>query len=363
MTDALPFDSRQLRSALGAFTTGVTVVTTVDADGNRHGVTANSFSSVSLDPPLILWSQSLTSRSYPAFSNSDRFAVNIMAHDQVHISNQFAKSGGDKFQGVTTSDGIGGVPIIMGSAAHLECVKVAAWPGGDHVVYLGRVERIHRAPRRVLAFGDGRYMSTFAHELGGSIDVGRSDGYLGTIDAARLASASLSDICEQVGDHTVGVSVWGNLGPTIVRWEPSRRPVSEQLQTGVVVQLTQTATGVAYSAFLAPGVVEPVLDQELARNALEQGPDRAMHAAQVEDARLHGMARMVGEVPSERHQAMVNAFTAPVLNARGEMVLALTMVNRSSILSSDWTDESAQALGAAARHLSASLGYQDSAHG
>ena len=121
------FDSRELRTTLGAFTTGVTVVTTVDATGRRHGVTANSFSSVSLDPPLILWSQSLNSRSYPAFRDGERFVVNIMAHDQAHVSNQFAKAAEDKFAGIDTSEGIGGMPIIEGSAAHLECVKVAAW--------------------------------------------------------------------------------------------------------------------------------------------------------------------------------------------------------------------------------------------
>jgi flavin reductase (DIM6/NTAB) family NADH-FMN oxidoreductase RutF len=163
------FDSRELRRTLGAFTTGVTVVTTVDATGRRHGVTANSFSSVSLDPPLILWSQSLNSRSYPAFRDGERFVVNILAHDQAHVSNQFAKAAEDKFTGIATSEGIGGMPIIEGSAAHLECVKVATWPGGDHVVFLGRVEKIHRAPRKALAYGEGCYMVTFPQETGGAV--------------------------------------------------------------------------------------------------------------------------------------------------------------------------------------------------
>lgn len=158
------FDSRALRNALGAFTTGVTVVTTVDADGKRHGVTANSFSSVSLDPPLILWSQALTSKSFEAFRSSERFVVNIMGHHQIPVSNQFARSGDDKFTGIACQEGLGGVPIIEDCAAHLECTKVAAYPGGDHVVYIGQVERIHRSAHQPLAFAEGRYLLTVAHE-------------------------------------------------------------------------------------------------------------------------------------------------------------------------------------------------------
>src|SRR3954469_18364116 len=92
-----PFDSLELRRVLGAFVTGVTVITTLDRDGKPHGLTANSFTSVSLDPPLILWSQSLTAPSHPVFRESERFVVNILADDQVEISNRFARGGADKF--------------------------------------------------------------------------------------------------------------------------------------------------------------------------------------------------------------------------------------------------------------------------
>jgi len=154
---ATPFDQRQLRDVLGTFVTGVTVVTTRDAGGTAHGLTVNAFSSVSLDPPLILWSQSAASRSYPAFRDSPRFAINILAHDQIALSQHFATSREDKFQGVPHHHGLGGVPVLEGVAAHLECVQVAAYPGGDHVVYIGRVERIGRSTRQPLAFGQGEY--------------------------------------------------------------------------------------------------------------------------------------------------------------------------------------------------------------
>src|ERR1700709_2614727 len=94
-----PFDSRELRQVLGAFVTGVTVITPLDKDGKPTALTANSFTSVSLAPPLILWSQSLTAPSHPVFREAERFVVNILADDQVAISNQFARGRDDKFAG------------------------------------------------------------------------------------------------------------------------------------------------------------------------------------------------------------------------------------------------------------------------
>ncbi|NML31692.1 flavin reductase family protein [Paraburkholderia antibiotica] len=158
-------DSKSLRNTLGAFTTGVTVITTVDAEGRRFGVTANSFSSVSLDPPLVLWSQSTTSRSHPAFRDTGRFVVNILAVDQIAVSDRFARSGDDKFVGVDIDEGLDGLPIIRGAAAFLECRKVATYPGGDHVVFLGHVENMFRGERPPLAFRDGRYLTHLAHAL------------------------------------------------------------------------------------------------------------------------------------------------------------------------------------------------------
>lgn len=155
-------DSKRLRATLGAFTTGVTVITTMDADGQRYGVTANSFSSVSLDPPLVLWSQATTSRSHPAFRDTDRFVVNILAADQIPVSERFAKSGDDKFAGIEVDVGLSGLPIIRGASAFLECRKVATWPGGDHVIYLGHVENLFRGERAPLAFRDGQYLCDLA---------------------------------------------------------------------------------------------------------------------------------------------------------------------------------------------------------
>src|SRR5437016_5759497 len=104
-----PIHANELRQVLGAFVTGVTVITTVDKQGAWHGLTANSFTSVSLDPPLILWNQSLSAPSYPVFRDADRFVINILAEEQVEVSKRFSKPSPDKFSGIRTRQGRGGV--------------------------------------------------------------------------------------------------------------------------------------------------------------------------------------------------------------------------------------------------------------
>lgn len=158
-----PIQPRELRQVLGAFVTGVTVITAIDAQGKAHGLTVNSFSSVSLDPPLILWSQAIAAPSHPVFRDAPRFAVNILAEDQIDISRRFAASGLDKFAGLPVQAGLGGVPLLPGCAAYLECTREASFPGGDHMVFIGRVQRIEHGQRKSLAFGSGTYLSTQPH--------------------------------------------------------------------------------------------------------------------------------------------------------------------------------------------------------
>lgn len=158
-----PIDTRALRRTLGRFATGVCVVTCRDSDGRPVGVTANSFSSVSLEPPLVLWSIAREAHSFHAFCGARHFAFSVLALDQVGLSNRFARQGADKFSGVATHEGLGGVPLIAGSAAHVECVQHATFPGGDHTVILGEVRRFAHSDRPALVFADGRYSATAAH--------------------------------------------------------------------------------------------------------------------------------------------------------------------------------------------------------
>ena len=167
MTEAGLLEPRQLRRVLGRFFTGVTVITTVDESGMPKGVTANSFTSVSLDPPLILWNQAISSDSHQAFLNAEHFAIHILADNQITLCQRFAKSGPDKFDGVAITNGLGGVPLLEGCCAVLECSRFATHPGGDHVVFIGKVERLSCNDRSPLLFGDGQYMTARPYEATG----------------------------------------------------------------------------------------------------------------------------------------------------------------------------------------------------
>lgn len=353
------FEQRQLRDVLGTFITGVTVVTTRDAAGTAHGVTANSFSSVSLDPPLVLWSQSLTSKSCAAFQSSEHFAVNILADDQIAISNHFAKSRDDKFNGIAHTTGLGGVPVLDGVSAHLECVKVASYPGGDHVVYIGRVERISHSTRTALAFGGGKYMVAYSHDLGPtSLRLGTSRP--AHLEGIRLVTAAMPRIAEQVGEHTLGLAVWGNHGPTAIHWEPSRRPVSDQLRTGFVMSIARSATGRAFAAFLPPVMTRPLVEEDL-RLLPADGEDLATRLRRFNDeiveVRQRGIARVKGSAPSQVHQVAVNAFSAPILDVGGNMVMALSMTSHADRLAPDWDGDAPRALAEAALDMSRLLGW------
>ena len=153
-----PFpDSRSLRDALGEFATGVAVVTARAADGQPVGVTINSFASVSLEPPLVLWSLSLQSPSLPVFEACSHYAVNILAADQIELSQRFSQSQNDRFAGIDTTGGAGGTPLLPGCCAWFECRNEVRYPGGDHIILLGYVEDFQRAEKPPLIFHGGQY--------------------------------------------------------------------------------------------------------------------------------------------------------------------------------------------------------------
>jgi flavin reductase (DIM6/NTAB) family NADH-FMN oxidoreductase RutF len=157
------FDRRDFRRALGQFATGVTVVTIRAPDGRRVGVTVNSFSSVSLNPPLILWSLSRQAPSFPDFVRATHFAVNVLEAKQHHLSRQFSTPLADKFAGVEWVEGIAGVPLLDGAIAQLVCRKVKEYDGGDHAIFLGEVEEYRWAEGEPLVFHSGRYRVTTRH--------------------------------------------------------------------------------------------------------------------------------------------------------------------------------------------------------
>jgi flavin reductase (DIM6/NTAB) family NADH-FMN oxidoreductase RutF len=157
------FDRRDYRRALGQFATGVTVVTTCGLDGRKVGVTVNSFSSVSLDPPLILWSLARNAPSFPDFTSASHFAVNVLEAKQHHLSRQFSTPLPDKFAGVEFTEGRGECPLLAGTIAHFVCRKVRQYDGGDHVILLGEVEEYKVSDGEPLVFHSGRYLVATRH--------------------------------------------------------------------------------------------------------------------------------------------------------------------------------------------------------
>jgi len=162
VTDAAEIRVRQFRTALGAFATGVTIVTTRTASGADVGLTANSFNSVSLEPPMVLWSLAKAARSLQAFLDSDYFAVHVLAASQEALSHTFATRGADKFAGLAVARGRGGIPLLEGCSARFQCRTAIKYEGGDHVVFIGEVEAFDHFDRPPLVFHGGSYAAAVA---------------------------------------------------------------------------------------------------------------------------------------------------------------------------------------------------------
>ncbi|MEI6025579.1 MAG: flavin reductase family protein [Betaproteobacteria bacterium] len=157
MNTESPNDPTDLRRALGRFGTGVTIVSTLDATGAPVGVTANSFSSVSLDPPIVLWSLRRASPSLAAFDASGRFVINVLALEQVALSRRFASPLADKFEGVDHRPGLAGLPVVAGCAAVFECLTEQRLEVGDHILFLGRVQAYGHRLGPTLLYCQGHY--------------------------------------------------------------------------------------------------------------------------------------------------------------------------------------------------------------
>ena len=157
------FDARAFRRALGNFATGVTVVTAATASGRKVGVTANSFNSVSLDPPLILWSIDKRSNSHGVFEEASHFAVNVLAADQIDLSNNFARPKDDRFAEIEFEPGEGGAPVFADCSARFHCEKFQQVDGGDHWIMIGKVVAFDDFGRSPLLYHQGAYSMVLPH--------------------------------------------------------------------------------------------------------------------------------------------------------------------------------------------------------
>ena len=157
----MSLDGRNLRDALGRFATGVCLITTVSDNQQAMGMTANSFSSVSLEPPLVLWALQNNSDVYDVFANPRHFAINILSSEQQAHSNQYAKKDQHDLDPAHFRDGKYGAPVIRQALVTFECELYATYEGGDHLIIVGRVKALHqRSTGEPLLFYSGGY-----HEL------------------------------------------------------------------------------------------------------------------------------------------------------------------------------------------------------
>jgi 3-hydroxy-9,10-secoandrosta-1,3,5(10)-triene-9,17-dione monooxygenase reductase component len=157
-SDDPQIDLDEFRRALSCFATGVAVVTTLDSNGDRAGMTISSFNSVSLDPPLVLWSIANDSYSYDAFIDAEYFAVNVLTMGQQALSDRFATRNVDKFEGLEFRKGLHGLPILPEYAACFECRREHRYSGGDHEIIVGRVLRLDDRETDPLIFYRGRFL-------------------------------------------------------------------------------------------------------------------------------------------------------------------------------------------------------------
>src|ERR1700675_4365758 len=161
-SDSSVIDPRDFRNALGTFATGVTIITAAGADGKPYGLTCNSFASVSLNPPLVLWSLGMFSQALSVFRNTTHFAVNVLGASQQALATKFAKSSEDKFAGVEWTPGLGNAPLLADSVANFQCRAASRYYGGDHVIFLGAVEAFAYNRQEPLLFargGFGRFLA------------------------------------------------------------------------------------------------------------------------------------------------------------------------------------------------------------
>jgi flavin reductase (DIM6/NTAB) family NADH-FMN oxidoreductase RutF len=154
------FTPDDFRAALGQFATGVTIVTAVDDQGRLIGLTANSFNSVSLTPPLVLWSLAKQSTSMPGLLSAKAFAINVLAADQQILGERFARKGIDRFDGVAWRPGLSGAPLIAGAVATFECKHCSQHDEGDHLIFVGEVTHCsRRVGAEPLLFHGGRFLT------------------------------------------------------------------------------------------------------------------------------------------------------------------------------------------------------------
>jgi len=209
----MPFDAKDFRRALGKFPTGVTVITTRDAEGNPIGMTASSFNTLSIEPALVLWSIDKGALSLEAFTRGQAFAINILRNDQIEISNRFARRGEDKFAGIHTRDDQHGSPLLHGTAAWFGCKTWNVYEGGDHFIVVGEVtDYSYEENVSSLVFHNGRYAIPETHPaVQAPTDSMEARGFLGDyllFQLRQTLNAYASDFYPSLSHFGITAEEW-----------------------------------------------------------------------------------------------------------------------------------------------------------
>ncbi|MEO8278698.1 MAG: flavin reductase, partial [Ideonella sp.] len=264
----------------------------------------------------------------------------------------------DKFGSASIRQGLGGIPLIDGCAAYLECRRVASHEAGDHMIFVGEVERMELTDLRPLAFGGGRYLIAHAHDFGVA-STARDASNRSRLQAVRLATHAAVELSARL-DETIGLSVWGNHGPTVVHWELSRQPVSVSLRVGAVLPVLRSATGLVFTAWLPRDETAEYVEAEWAAAAALELGDELLPAGL--EARLAGIRREGQCIASfrasfiDRSDVAVNALSVPVFHGDGRILLALTALGSSDRLDIGAEAQVPRALRECAARLSRRIG-------
>lgn len=272
----MSFDPKELRAAFGRFMTGVTVVTAKASDGTPVGFTANSFTSVSLDPPLLLVCPGKHLSSYDAFARTNHFAVSILAEGQEDVSNIFARSGGDKFGATHWTDAANGAALVTGRAAGFACTTRQKIDAGDHLILIGEVTGFDTADKRGLGYAGGGYFSLGQERLANAAPAGRKtsagviierDGAVLLTDAGTLPTIDLGPAegaRNALAARLAGMGLTPQLGPVYSIWDDRHTRM---------IYLRGTAKGTPKSGHFVPldtaTLADPAAETMLRRFASE----------------------------------------------------------------------------------------------
>jgi DNA-binding IclR family transcriptional regulator len=309
---------------------------------------------VSLEPPLILWSQARQAGSYGVFQRAREFAISILAEDQFEVSSRFATRREDKFEGVEVDREFCGLPVIAGSSAWLHCRTVSQVDGGDHTIYIGEILKIARGTRRPLVFGGGQYLLAQPHHAALPATTAIPGGARQR-HALRLCTPWMQQVAEET-DVTICAAVWGNCGPTIVAWESGPSSMLPAFPLGLVLPVTGSASGKAFAADLPADVVAPLVERELQGASGRDAPaSRDAWSATLAQVRA---SRLAQHPPTRfwNHDLLITAASVAVRDRDGQAIVTMTAVVDCS-LPADLLAKAIRRVQAAALNIERQLGF------